>query len=90
LARREEGAYWGQICDRQATKPGAPPRRKVAWNIFKSGSPTVQNAEISFKIEILEAPARFLVEFKRVAIRSQPVAWVKVRQDIAQTKKVLL
>src|SRR5262245_16731153 len=38
MARRDEGAYSEEICNRGATKPAARPRRKTARDIFKTGS----------------------------------------------------
>jgi hypothetical protein len=38
MARREEGAYSREICNRRATKPAAPPRRKTDRDIFKTRS----------------------------------------------------
>ncbi len=35
MARREEGAYSREICNRRATKSAAPPRRKTDRDIFK-------------------------------------------------------
>src|SRR5580765_9025423 len=43
MARREEGAYSREICDRRATKPAAPPRRKTDRNIFKTRSQSLIN-----------------------------------------------
>jgi hypothetical protein len=36
MARREESAYSREICNRRATQPAAPPRRKTARYIFKT------------------------------------------------------
>ena len=38
LKPREEGAYSREICNRPATKPAAPPRRKTDRDIFKTRS----------------------------------------------------
>jgi hypothetical protein len=38
MARRDEGAYSREICNRGETKPAAPPRRKTARDIFKTRS----------------------------------------------------
>jgi hypothetical protein len=38
MARRDEGAYSPEICNRGATQPAIPPRRKTARGIFKTGS----------------------------------------------------
>src|SRR3954469_2636073 len=38
MARRKEGAYSREICDRRATKPAASPGCKTDWNIFKTRS----------------------------------------------------
>lgn len=37
-ARRDEGAYSKEICDRGATKPGGLPRRKTARCVFQTCS----------------------------------------------------
>jgi acetyl-CoA carboxylase alpha subunit len=36
MARRDEGAYSQEICNRGATKPATPPRRKTDRAIFKT------------------------------------------------------
>ena len=36
MARRNEGAYSTEICNRGATKPAAPPRRTTPRDIFKT------------------------------------------------------
>ena len=36
MARRVEGAYSTEICDRDATKPDGPPRRKTPRSIFQT------------------------------------------------------
>jgi hypothetical protein len=38
MARRDEGAYSPEICNRGATQPAIPPRRKTARGVFKTGS----------------------------------------------------
>ena len=38
MARRDEGAYSREICNRGTTKPAAPPRRKTDRDIFKTRS----------------------------------------------------
>src|SRR4051812_40328638 len=38
MTGRKEGAYSREICDRRATKPATPPRRKTDRNIFKTRS----------------------------------------------------
>ena len=42
MASRDEGAYSLEICNRGATTPEAPPRRKTAWDIFKTRSDSPQ------------------------------------------------
>ena len=48
MARRDEGSYSQKICNRGATKPDAPPRRKTARDIFKTRSEAVN--ELGSKI----------------------------------------
>ena len=43
MARRDEGAYSLEICNCGATTPDAPPRRKTAWDIFKTRSKDVNH-----------------------------------------------
>ena len=53
MARREEGAYSREICDRRATKPAAPPRRKIDRNILRHA---LSNVPVLLRLKSIRVP----------------------------------